>query len=241
MARKSDQLIRQSDDLAESPVAWVEPALADVLLDDAILAPAPDRLGQAVEDVLAEAEYLAYFAHGALRAIGNDCGGDAGAMPAVFPVDVLDHLFTPLMFEIDVNVRRLVALGGHEALEQKVDLGRIDRGDAQAIADDRIGGGAAALTQDPFAFREPDDVMHRQEIGCIVEARYQRQLLHQRVADLVGDAAGIALRGALPGQLLQVLLRRQSLRYRFARIFVAQLVEREAAGRGQLRCILQRL
>ena len=41
-------------------------------------------------------------------------------MAAVFVVDVLDHLFAPLVLEIDVDVRRLAALGGEETLEEEI-------------------------------------------------------------------------------------------------------------------------
>ena len=162
-------------------------------------------------------------------------------MPAVLLIDILDDLFTPLMLEIDVDVRRFVALRGDEALEQQVDLDRVYRRDAQAIADHRIRRRTAALAQDALALRELDDVVHRQEIRRIVQLRDQRQFLLERASHLVRNAIRIALRGALPGQLLQMLLRREAFRHRLARVFVAQLVEREAAGIGQPRGILQGL
>ena len=74
--------------------------------------------------------------------------GDPGAVAAVFRVDVLDHLLAPLMLEIDVDVGRLAALLGDEALEQQVAGRRIDRGDAEAIADRAVRRRAAALAQD---------------------------------------------------------------------------------------------
>ena len=69
-------------------------------------------------------------------------------------VDMLDDLFSPLVFEIDVDVGRLSALHGHKALEQESDPLRTDGGDAEAIADDRIGGRAAALTENALATRQ---------------------------------------------------------------------------------------
>ena len=54
------------------------------------------------------------------RAVADDRGGDAGPVAAVFGVDVLDHLLAPLVLEIHVDVGRLVARGGNEALEQQV-------------------------------------------------------------------------------------------------------------------------
>ena len=75
-------------------------------------------------------------------------GGDAGAVAAVFLVDVLDHLLAPLVLEIDVDVGRLVALGRDEALEEEVGALGVDLGDAEAVADGGIGGRAAALAED---------------------------------------------------------------------------------------------
>ncbi len=63
-------------------------------------------------------------------------------------VDLLDDLFAPLVLEIDVDVGRLVALVGQEALEQDFVLVGIDLGDAQAVADGGVGGRAAPLAED---------------------------------------------------------------------------------------------
>src|SRR6266403_1056672 len=100
---------------------------------------------------------LADLADRAAGAVANDGRGDAGAVAAVFVIDVLDHLFAPLMLEIDIYVGGLVARGAYEPLEQDVDLCRIDRGDAEAIADDRIRRRAAALAQDVAAARKGHD------------------------------------------------------------------------------------
>ena len=87
---------------------------------------APDRGGERADGVLATAEGLADFADGGAAAIGDDGGGDAGMVAAVVLVDVLDHLLAPLVLEIDVDVGRLAAIRGDEALEQQVAL-RADR------------------------------------------------------------------------------------------------------------------
>ncbi len=84
-------------------------------------------------------------------AVGNDGGDDGGAVAAVFLVDVLDDLLAPLVLEIDVDVGRLVALGGDEALEQQVDIGGVHGGDAEAVADGGIGRRAAPLAEDVLA------------------------------------------------------------------------------------------
>ena len=83
----------------------------------------------------------------------DDGRADRGAMAAVALVDVLDDLLAPLMLEIDVDIGRLVAVRRNEAVEQKIDLVRIDRGDAEAIADRAIGRRAAALAKNVSSLR----------------------------------------------------------------------------------------
>ncbi len=64
----------------------------------------------------------------------NHGGNDRGAVTAISPVDILHHLLAARMFEIDVDVGRLQTLLGNKTLEQKVDLGRIDRSNIEHIA-----------------------------------------------------------------------------------------------------------
>src|ERR1044072_2034925 len=64
---------------------------------------------------------------------GAPRAGDAGAVAAVFAVDVLDDLFAPLVFEIDVDVGRLVALARDESLHEQLAARRIHLGDAEAV------------------------------------------------------------------------------------------------------------
>ena len=114
-----------------------------------------------------------------------------------------------LVLEVDVDVGRLAALLGDEALEQQVVARRIDRGDAEHVADRRVGGRAAALAEDVLRAGEAHDRVHGQEVGRVVELLDQAELVAQDRRHLVGQALGVALRGALPGQRLQRLLRRQ--------------------------------
>ena len=95
------------------------------------------------------------------------------------------------MLEIDVDIRRLVALGRDEALEQQVDLAGIDGGDAEAVADRGIGRRAAALAQDSLpAAGVTHDIVHRQEIGRVAELPDQRQLVHHGRPDPVRHSGG---------------------------------------------------
>ena len=135
--------------------------------------------------------------------------GDPGTLTPVFRVNVLDHLLAPLVLEIDVDVRRLAAIGRDEALEQQAAFTRIDVGDAQAITDRGVRGRAAALAKDVLAARKAYDVVDGEEVWGVLQLSDQRQLMIERLADIVGNAVGIAGGGALPGEMHERLLRRR--------------------------------
>src|SRR3546814_13768455 len=78
------------------------------------MAPAPDAAGQRGDGVGGEAHRLADLAQRAARAVADDGGGQRRALAAVLAIDVLHHLLAALVLEVDVDVRRLLALGGDE-------------------------------------------------------------------------------------------------------------------------------
>ena len=161
--------------------------------------------------------------------VADDGGGEACARAAVAAIDVLDHLLAALVLEVDIDVRRLAALAGDEALEEEVDLGRVDGSDSQAVADGGVCGRAPPLAEDVLLPGEAHDVVHGEEVGRVAEFGDEPELVHQRVADLGRDTLGIAPPGAGPGQRLQMLLRRGAGGHRLVGILVGQLVEAEAA------------
>ena len=112
---------------------------------------------------------LADLADGAAGAVADDGGADRRPLAAVAVVEVLDHLLAALVLEVDVDVGRLAPAGRDEALEQQVVLGRVDRGDAEHVADRRVGRRAAALAEDAAVPREADDLVHGQEVGRVAE------------------------------------------------------------------------
>ena len=122
-----------------------------------------------------------------------------------------------------------------EALEQQVVAVGIDRGDAEHVADRRVGGRAAALAEDVLGAGEADDRVHRQEIGRVVElARSAPAHGAASLRTLSGQALRIAPLGAFPGQLLQRLLRRQRRDRRLVRILVGELVEEKRQRVGDV-------
>src|SRR5262249_53194111 len=77
--------------------------------------------------------------------------------------------------EIDVDVRRLLAVHADEPLEEKAHPHRIDGGDLQRITDRRVRGRAAALTEDASLSGKANDVPNGEEITGEVELLDQHQ------------------------------------------------------------------
>ena len=55
-------------------------------------------------------------------------------MTSVLFINVLHDLLSALMLKININVGRFVTIFANEAFEQQIDLGRVDAGNAQAVA-----------------------------------------------------------------------------------------------------------
>src|SRR4051794_11451158 len=150
-------------------------------------------------------------------------------MPAVSLIDPLDDLLAPLMLEIHIDVRRLVAVLGDKALKQKSLPHRIDGGDAKAITDGGVRGGPSPLAKDVLRAGIADDAVDGEEIRRIAHALDQVQLVPDLDRDLVGNPIGIAASGSLPGQGLKPVLRSYAINVRLGRVSVGKLVEREPA------------
>jgi hypothetical protein len=103
-------------------------------------------------------------------------------------VEVLEDFLAALVFEVDVDVGGLVAGGGDEALEEQVDLGGVDAGDAEAVADGGVGGGASALAEDAAGAGKGDEVVDGEEVGFEVELLDEGELVVEELTDGLGDA-----------------------------------------------------
>ncbi|MNE38594.1 hypothetical protein D3C80_1324980 [compost metagenome] len=143
-------------------------------------------------------------------------------MATVAFINMLDDLLAPLMLEVDVDVGRFVAVLGQKALEQQIGFHRVHRGDAQDVADRRVGRRTSSLTQDALVSRHADDVEDGQEVGSDGLAADEGQLLVQQGLHLVRDAIGIAHGGVSAGQIFQPRLRVPSGRDRLFRVLVAE-------------------
>ena len=207
--------------LGSSPASLIR-----CVVDDAVLPPL-QRACERADLELLDAERLADVADGAAPAIGDDRGRQRGPLARVLAIDVLNDLLAPLVLEIDVDVRRLVALLRDETLDQGLHALGIDLGNTQAEADDGIGGRAAALAQDADAAGMAHDVVDRQEIRFVTQLGDQREL----VLDQRANFGRLAFRPTPPAAALrqraQIARRRLSGRNELVRILVAELRQRK--------------
>ena len=207
------------------------------------LAIAPAKApGQQGDLVIRQTKGLGHVTHCTLSPITDDRGRQGGTRPPVLGVDVLQHFLATLVFEVHIDIRRLITLHRNEPGHEQATFGWVDRGDPQREAHRRVGRRTTALAKDSLAARKADDVFHGQEEGLVLLHRNQLQLL----VDLMDDVGWRAFRPAHAharlGQYTQVRGRRVSFRHQFGRVAVPDLVQGEVAAPGQGdRCRQQRM
>ena len=193
-----DQLRRELHPELHDRRLGIEAALAQPLGRDAAAVEPVLALRDRLDALQVDAERAAGVAQRRARPVADDDGGERGAVAAVLAVDVLDHLLAALVLEVDVDVGRLVALDADEAAEQQRGAARIDLGDEEAVADQRVGGAAAALAEDALRARPGDDVGDGEEVGLVLELGDDRELaldrLPMRLGQAVAESASARLR-----------------------------------------------
>ena len=234
MARETDQRIHDGEHARHERIAWIEAGLAQAFFLDVPPVPPRHALREAVHLLEREPERLADIAHRALRAIGDDGGGERRAVAAVFFVEVLDHFLAPLVLEVDVDVGRLVALAGDEALEQHRHARGIDLGDAEGVAHGGVRGRPATLAEDVARAGELDHVVHGEEEGFIAQLLDEGELVLDEGANVRGRCAREAPPQTFVRESTQIRDRRHARRHDFIWILVAQLVEGKRAALGDL-------
>src|SRR5579872_844217 len=204
-----------------------------LVLDPAAM-PAPDGARQGGGRVEGKTQYRPHFANGAARAIADDGCCESGTVAPIFPVNILDHLLAPLMLEIDIDIGRLVALGGDEPLEQEIEPRRVDRGDAETKTHRRIRRRTAPLTKDAAPKRLAHQIMDGQEIRGVSKPLDQGELMLELMPHLLRHTSRVALPRAYPSEMDERFLRRKPLHPAFQRIFITQALKAEAAPRDDL-------
>ena len=217
----------------------IEAVLAQALGRGQRVGPVANAAGQRINLVGRHAQHPRHIAHCTGAAIAAGHRGERGAAAAVALEHVLDHFLAPLVLEVDVDVRRLVALTGDEAFEQHPDPVRVDRGDSQRVADHRVGGRAAALTEDLPAAGKAHDVVHGEEVALVAELGDQRQLFFHQRTRLLRHAARPAPAHAFFGELAQPRSGTMAGGHQLVRILVAEFAQVEAAATGNAPAFFQ--
>ena len=101
--------------------------------------PRPDLPGPLILLLRRVAERPPRVAQRHPRPVGDHVGDLGCPSPAVPAVDVLDDLFPAPVLDIQVNVRRAVPARRQEPLEQQSMLNGVNAGNAERIADRRVG------------------------------------------------------------------------------------------------------
>ena len=118
MPGKAQDLIDQGDVAAHGGAVRIRPRRGQALAELVPTVPPSHGLGQQIDEAGIQPQGLAHIAQGAARPIGDDRGGQGGAVTPVLAVDVLNDLLPALVLEVHVDVRGLLPFLGNEALEQ---------------------------------------------------------------------------------------------------------------------------
>ncbi len=240
VARCADQFTRQLQRQGKTRIAGVEIEFACLIVAHAFERPSPHEPRERPGHVLGQTQRLADLAHRAAGAIARYHRRQSGAGAAIGLIDPLDDLLPPLMFEIDVDVGRFLALARHEPFEKQFMLDGIDRGDAQHEADAAVRRRSPPLAENAPPSRFSDDAVHGQKIGGIAQLFDQPELMGKLIGIGFGHAIGKHAGRCRPRQPLQQLLRRFA-RTCFLRILIAKLIEVEGAGMRDVGRCCQRI
>ena len=243
MSREIQQLLHQRAQPPNDVRIQVQPLAGDTAAESLPVVPIRLHLREAVDHVRVEPQRLADVADRALRPIGDDGCSQRRALAPVLLEYVLDDFLASFVLEVDVDVRRLVALRADEALEQRGDVARVDFGDAQGVAHDRIGRRAAALAQDRFrpAARPLHDLVDREKEMLVLQFLDERELLVHDRTNFLRHALRPAPFESRLGQVAQMLAGLHARRDQLARIAIAQLVERELAALRDVQRFIEQL
>ena len=178
VARKALDPPRHGEDEPDARVVRVEAGVAEARGSGrSRRVPVRDDGAQSIDLLERQPEHLPHLAQRRLPSVRDDLAHHRRAVAAVLLVDGLDDLFPAFVLEVDVDVRRLVPLGGEEALEEEVGTRRVHRGDAERVAHRAVRRAPAPLAEDVAAPGHLDDRLHAEEVRSHVQLGDERELL----------------------------------------------------------------
>jgi len=237
---KADEFADQADRLGQAAVLGVKPQFSDAFQLGLFAGIAPDLPRQTGRHILAEPHDLAHLADRRARAEMDHRGAKPGPVTTVFPVNPLDDLFPSLMFEIDVDIRRFLAVAGNESFKDHPDPIGFHIRDPQQIAQDRIGRRSAPLAEDAFRPGELNDVVHGEEIRRKIQLLDDSEFLGDQFSRPVIRAVRVAASNSFLDQPGQTLHRRFRSRGDLIGIGVAELTQIKGTAPGDLQGAFQR-
>ena len=152
--------------------------------------PTVDPLAERVGLTGRDARGLRHLAQRGTRPVRDHVRHLRGAVASVAFVDVLDHLFAPLVLDVEVDVGRSVALGRQEPFEQQPERDRVGLGDTERVTDRAVRRAPPPLAVDVGAAAELDDVVQQQEVAGEAELLDHAQLVRRSVASPARVADG---------------------------------------------------
>ena len=137
------------------------------------------RERQLIRLVHREPQHPARIADRRAPAVADLLADHRRVLAAVALVHVLQHALAVAVREVDVDVRRALALLAQEALEEQAEADRVHGGDAETETDGGVRRRAASLAEHAGAAREAHDVPDDQEIAREAELADDRELVRQ--------------------------------------------------------------
>jgi hypothetical protein len=125
VAGKAEDVAGENTEPDDGGIGRIEAHFSQVIRVQPLGIPPIHIFGEAVDQVEREAKGLADITHCAAAAIGNDFGGEGGAIATVLGIDVLNDLFAAFVFKVDIDVGGFIALLADEAFKEKIDAGGI--------------------------------------------------------------------------------------------------------------------
>ena len=116
--RQADQAFGERQPLTRAAVGGIKTGLGQRLEWDQVVVPAGQAGAHPVEGGGVDAQRSSDVAQSAATAVADHRSGQRGTITTILTVDVSDHFVAPLVFEVNVDIGRLVAFFRDKALEQ---------------------------------------------------------------------------------------------------------------------------